>query len=159
MASGVARRLRAQGRERGAAAVEFALVAPVLLWLVFGIISYGYMLSFRQAISQAAAEGARAAAVTPDRTKASANALAAVNDALGSYNVTCTSAGKLLLGTVDAGTCGISQPQTCSSGSTLAKCVKVSLDYTYRDDSLLPIIGYGPVLPEHLKYDTEVQVS
>ncbi len=47
-------------RERGAAAVEFALVVPLLLTLVFGIISYGYLLSFRQSLSQAAAEGARA---------------------------------------------------------------------------------------------------
>ena len=38
-------------REDGAAAVEFALVLPILLLLVFGIIGYGYMLSFRQSIS------------------------------------------------------------------------------------------------------------
>jgi Flp pilus assembly protein TadG len=62
MALGRASRHRAEG---GAAAVEFALVAPLLLLLVFGVISYGYMLSFRQALSQGAAEGARAAAVSP----------------------------------------------------------------------------------------------
>ena len=50
--------------ERGAAAVEFALVVPLLLLLIFGIISYGMMLSFRQGLTQAASEGARAAAVT-----------------------------------------------------------------------------------------------
>ena len=51
------RRADARG-ERGAVAVEFALVLPLVLVLLFGIIGYGFMLSFRQGISQAAAEGA-----------------------------------------------------------------------------------------------------
>ena len=54
---------REERGDRGAAAVEFALISPMLLLLVFGIVTYGYMLSFRQAIGQGAAEGARAAAV------------------------------------------------------------------------------------------------
>jgi Flp pilus assembly protein TadG len=59
---------RASGRpsrDRGAAMVEFALILPIFVALVFGIISYGYMLSYRQAVSQAASEGARAAAIVP----------------------------------------------------------------------------------------------
>ena len=153
---------RWQQHDRGAAAVEFALVAPLLLYLVFGIISYGYMLSFRQAISQAAAEGARSAAVAPgglgdaDRK---ARALAAVNNALGSYGVSCDSAGVLWHGADNAGTCTVSNPQTCSTPSTLTRCVKVTLDYTYSDDALLPTVGLGIVLPDHLSYTTEAQVS
>src|SRR3954471_22991764 len=91
MALGRASRRRAEG---GAAAVEFALVAPLLLLLVFGVISYGYMLSFRQALSQGAAEGARAAAVSPypDASDKETAALDAINDALDvdAYGVTCT---------------------------------------------------------------------
>ena len=45
---------RGRKDERGAVLVEFALIVPVLLALVFGIISYGYMLSYRQGLSQAA---------------------------------------------------------------------------------------------------------
>jgi Flp pilus assembly protein TadG len=72
---------------KGAATVEFALVASLLMTLVIGLIGYGIMLSFRQAISQAAAEGARAAAVSvalADDDKAT-DATAAVNGALASY--------------------------------------------------------------------------
>src|SRR4029079_19073677 len=52
--------------ERGAVLVEFAISSVLLLLLLFGIIEYGYVLSFKQGLTQAAAEGARAAAVGKD---------------------------------------------------------------------------------------------
>ncbi len=148
--------------EGGAAAVEFALVAPLLLFLLFAIIGYGYMLSFRQAISQAAAEGARAAAVAPSAltdAQVKARAIVAINDALGSYNVTCTAEGLLKRGTASAGTCLISTPQSCTTSTVGAQCIKITLDYTYKDDALVPTPGLGIVLPHHLNYSTEAQVS
>ena len=42
------------------AAIEFALVAPMLLMLVFGIIIYGFYFATGIAVAHAAAEGARA---------------------------------------------------------------------------------------------------
>ena len=50
-------------RDRGAAAVEFALLLPVLLLLVFGIIDFGRALNASITLTQAAREGARLAAV------------------------------------------------------------------------------------------------
>ncbi|MFG2056849.1 TadE/TadG family type IV pilus assembly protein [Micromonospora sp. NPDC048930] len=49
--------------DRGAAAVEFALLLPVVLLIIFGIIDFGRMLNAQIVISQAAREGARAAAL------------------------------------------------------------------------------------------------
>lgn len=49
--------------DRGAAAVEFALVLPVVLLIIFGIIDFGRMLNAQIVISQAAREGARATAL------------------------------------------------------------------------------------------------
>lgn len=49
--------------ERGAAMVEMALALPVLLLLLFGIISYGILLSYKQQLTQVAAEAARLGAV------------------------------------------------------------------------------------------------
>jgi Flp pilus assembly protein TadG len=48
-------------RNRGAAAVELAVVAPVLLTLVFGIIEFGWTMMVRQTMINAAREGCRAA--------------------------------------------------------------------------------------------------
>ncbi|MHB8996334.1 MAG: TadE/TadG family type IV pilus assembly protein [Armatimonadota bacterium] len=51
------------GGRRGAAAVEFALVLPLLLALLFGIIEFGLVFKDQLAILQAAREGSRIAAV------------------------------------------------------------------------------------------------
>jgi Flp pilus assembly protein TadG len=46
-------------REDGAAAVEFALVLPILIVLVFGIIEFGFALYNKEVITNASREGAR----------------------------------------------------------------------------------------------------
>ena len=48
---------------RGAALVEFALILPLLLLFVFGIIEFGSMLLTYQAVGQLAREGARSGAL------------------------------------------------------------------------------------------------
>lgn len=53
------RRSRSGPRERGAAAVEFAILLPLLLLIVFGIIDFGRMLNAQITLTQAAREGAR----------------------------------------------------------------------------------------------------
>lgn len=150
-------RARARGRERGAAAVEFALIMPILLLLVFGIISYGYMLSFRQAISQAAAEGARAAAVAQRDADQVPAALAALNDALDSYGVTC-SGNSLSRNGDPAGSCAV-DVATCAGEAASVRCVTVTINYDYDGSPLLPVPGMGIVLPDNLKYSAVARVS
>ena len=48
-------------RARGAAVVEFAVVLPLLLTILFGIIEYGWVFMVRQTLQTAAREGARVA--------------------------------------------------------------------------------------------------
>lgn len=55
---------RREDRDRGAAALEFALVVPVLALLVFGIIDYGLFLSDNLAVKQGIREAAREAVVS-----------------------------------------------------------------------------------------------
>ncbi len=53
--------VRRRWSARGAAVVEMAIVAPVLLTLVFGIIEFGWVFMAYQTITNAAREGARTA--------------------------------------------------------------------------------------------------
>ena len=61
---------RLQGRsDRGASAVEFALVLPLLVAMVFGIIDFSRIFNAEIQLSQAAREGVRLAAIgTPTYT-------------------------------------------------------------------------------------------
>ncbi len=58
-------RLHRDARDDGAAAVEFALVLPLLLLIIFGIIDFGRAYMAQIALTQAAREGARVAALDP----------------------------------------------------------------------------------------------
>lgn len=54
---------RHPGSERGAAAVEFALVIPMLLLLLFGIVDLGRLYASNMAFTAATREAARAVAI------------------------------------------------------------------------------------------------
>jgi Flp pilus assembly protein TadG len=73
-------------RDRGAAAVEFALVLPVLLLVMCGIVDFGRAYNAQVTLTQSAREGARLAALAqPDvvnRTRAAAVPLSGVGVAV-----------------------------------------------------------------------------
>ena len=154
--------------ESGAAAVETALCLTfVVLPIVFAIISYAYMFSFRQALSQSADEGARAAvgasttgcpAVGTSQTSfgtyssstcaAEYYASQAVASNLSQYGMAC--------GTRNL-TCTITLT-SCNSGANT--CISVQVGYPYRSHSLMPTIpGFGFTLPPDLSFTSSVTVS
>jgi Flp pilus assembly protein TadG len=146
-------RARARSRtERGAAAVEFALVLIPLIYIVFGIIDYGFMLSFRQQVSQAADEGARAGAVQIDSTKQISDATSAVNSAMNALKVngsavTCGSGGL---------TCAVSRA-ACTNDST-HDCITVKLTYAYKANPVIPSMPLVPI-PTNLEYTAIARVN
>jgi Flp pilus assembly protein TadG len=56
--------------ERGAAAVEFALVVPLILAFLLGIIEFGNAYNTQISLTQAAREGARVMAITDNAVSA-----------------------------------------------------------------------------------------
>ncbi|MFK5688968.1 TadE/TadG family type IV pilus assembly protein [Ornithinimicrobium sp. LYQ92] len=59
-------------RDRGAAAVEFALVALLLVTLLMGILEFGRLFSIQASLAQASRDAARTMAVRDDTGEASA---------------------------------------------------------------------------------------
>ena len=72
-------------KQRGAAAVEFAVVAPIFVLLLFGMIEYGRMVMVQQMLTNATREGARRAVLDGTTT---ANVKTTVQNYLTSGNIT-----------------------------------------------------------------------
>jgi Flp pilus assembly protein TadG len=56
--------MRRLAGERGTAVLEFAIVAPVIVLIVFGIIDFARAMNYYDNLTSAAGQGARAAAVS-----------------------------------------------------------------------------------------------
>jgi len=135
--------------QRGAALVEFAIASVVLLVLLFGIIEYGYVLSFKQGLTQAAAEGARVGAVGGD----SAAIATAVNKAVGGFKQTCNTGG--LRCRNDA---GVWPPTATTCGTNT--CITIEVSYDWKNHPILPKFpGLGLILPDTLKSTSVARVS
>ena len=65
-------RLRVKDGQKGIAAVEFALVAPIILLILFGIFEFGSAFWRKQVLTSAVREGARkgVVATVPRKTRA-----------------------------------------------------------------------------------------
>jgi Flp pilus assembly protein TadG len=127
--------------ERGAAAVEFAIVLIPLMVLVAGILSYGFLLSFRQSVSQAAAEASRAIAIAPVTADRQAIAFDAINNVLH----TLCNTGAL--------SCTVSTPASCST------CMSVTVSWDYAHDASKPKFAIGFMLPDTLAYTSTTAVN
>jgi Flp pilus assembly protein TadG len=126
--------------ERGTAVVEFAIASVVLLMLLFGIITYGYVLSFKSDLTQAAAEGARAGAVGSDVPSA-------INRSANAFKQTCSPTGPLTCTTTTA---------ACGSHS----CVTVALSYDWKNHPLLPRFpGLSILVPDNLTATSVAEVN
>lgn len=140
--------------DRGAAALEFALLVPLLVFLVVVIVNWGVSLGFRQSVSAAASQGARAYVTTVLPAQRSAAAYAGVSAALGQHGLDCT-AGVLKRKTTTVGRCDLSVA-SCDSGS--AQCVWVTVSYDLARHPLIAVPGVGVALPATLSYTASARL-
>jgi Flp pilus assembly protein TadG len=114
--------------QRGASAVEFAFIAPLLILLALGIVEFGRAFQVQGTLSAAAREGVRMMALQNNQASARATArsvASSLNPALTDAQITFTPA-----------TC----PTTYSPGSTMT--VRIS----YREPFLTGAFGAGVTL-------------
>ncbi|SDL51061.1 TadE/TadG family type IV pilus assembly protein [Arthrobacter sp. ok362] len=105
--------------ERGAVAVEFALLAPVLVMLLLGITEFGRAYNAQVTLSSAAREGVRVMAIgnSPSAARtATKNASSTLKPGLTDTNITIT-------------------PSTCTTGTS------VTLKITYSLSTMTGIAG------------------
>ena len=134
--------------ERGVALIELSIVVGLLTVLVFGIITYGVTLSFKQSLTQAANDGVRAGAVAP-RDLAVERAEAAVNRAAESWGVSCGDGGGL--------TCEF-PIEPCAVGT--GECMTIELRYDLEAHPRVPTIGpVEATLPDEMVVRAVVEVS
>lgn len=127
--------------DSGAALIEFSFVAVLLLTLVFGIITFGMLLSFKQDLTRAAAEGARAGAVAVPGTADSARGAAelATKDAVEGAGKACSTTDG-----VDSDGDGLACNVTYGLCAEAAgNCVTVELVY---DQESKPLLGVVPLV-------------
>ena len=143
--------------DAGAALVEFTFVSVILLLLVFGIINFGLILSFKQDLTRAAAEGARNGAVaTPGQAQADAEAETdrAVREFSDRFKANgCNTAGIDCVVTVLD--CGGS-----TNDPAVPDCVTVRIEYDYDAQPLLtPIPLLSAFLPNEIKAASVAEVN
>nr|WP_175772370.1 TadE/TadG family type IV pilus assembly protein [Paraburkholderia phenazinium] len=138
-------------RERGTAAVEFALVFPLFFVILYGIVTYSVIFVAQQNLTLAAEEGARAA-LNYQAATSTANALAARSSAA------CTTAKGMVTSLISTATC-VSSSSPCSYDATM-DCVIVTLSYNYAGKPLVPSLPLTNfVLPASLASSATVQLN
>src|SRR4051812_45767592 len=103
----------ARNKRRGAAVVEFAVVAPIFFLLIFGIIEFGRVVMVQQIITNASREGARIA-IVPGATTSQ------VTTAVNTYLTSCSIRGATATVSPD--------PASATYGGTVT--VTVSVPFT-----------------------------
>jgi Flp pilus assembly protein TadG len=123
--------------DSGAAMVEFAIVLPLILLLLFGIMEFGRAWNVKQVLTDAAREGARVAVVTErgNLTQEQLETLVETTIRNAAARAALDSSPERLLITAD---------QSTGVGGAAATPARVSLEYEY-----VPLFGTW-VLPSSL---------
>ena len=109
-------------RSRGQSLVEFAVVFPIFILILFGIIEFGFMLYSQMTVSNAAREAARVSVVDPDPCSIQDLANATARAAASGLNTTYL--------TVTGAVASTGSPATCSNAKQ-GDMVTVTVNYTY----------------------------
>jgi len=131
---------RRKKRTRGQALVEFALVLPVFLLVLCGILDFGFMLYSRMTVINASREGARVAVTAADPTTIpSISQGTALNAAFG-LDTGSLAVASNCIAIKTSGSCNFSTKTASQAGDG----VVVTVTYTYR--TFFPLF-FGATFP------------
>lgn len=131
------RPLRRARTERGAAAVEFGLIAPLLLLIVFGIADFGYMLLKSHLVNNVARDGVRMASLSG--TLAEVDTI--VDAELADAGIDQADAEIEICA---AGSCGSGFDTAATSGAQVAVTITYTHEWITPFGSLCGLVGDGP---------------
>ena len=133
-------RRRRGNNESGAAILEFSLVVILFVSFLYALIAFGVILAKKQEITNAAADGARAAVGS---TTPATEAQARVEQALGAPGAKYTAT---------------YIPGPCTGGT--GNCITVTIDWDYAGNPVVPNPPlFGKVTPDTLSAKAVVQYS
>jgi Flp pilus assembly protein TadG len=108
-------RLSLVGSQNGAAAVEMALLLPILIILIFGAIEFGVFMYDQQVLTNASREGARAGIVQQSPSVTVGEIQQIVSDYASGRLITFGSGGTVPSTVVSAGTGDFGSPVTVTA--------------------------------------------
>lgn len=125
--------------DRGAVAVEFALVGPLFVILLIGMVVYGGWFWMAQGVQHLAAEGARAAVAGLDAAERERLARVAVDQSAGA---TILDPDHLAVAVTDS-----------------SREIRVVVSYDASDEPILALAGLVPAPPATIRRAASVQVG
>ena len=177
--------MKIQKKQKGAAAIEFAIIFPIFFIIFYAVVTYGLIFAAQQTLTLAAAEGARAAVRYPSLPSGSGSTTKALQ-LQARLDAACATAGiatdwlkKMGAGLGSAacstgvsnaaglyatsGLCGTgSATFTASTDPTKVNCVTMQINYNYASAPFVPRL-LGPLMslptPSLLQGQAVAQIS
>lgn len=139
---------RFSSSQRGAAAIEFAVVFVIFFAVFYGTVSYSLPMLMMQSLNNAAAEAARqAVALVPGEADYQANSQLVINDALRWLPANA-----------------FARLSTVATGPDADDVFTVTVSYPYKTHPLVPFlslpgIGQIPQVPDNLTATASIKLS
>lgn len=124
---------------RGVAAIEFAIVAPLLIMMMFGMIMYGSWFWMAHSVQSMASEGARAAIAGLDPTEREQLARAFVG--------------------VQVGDLGLDATKAAVAVESSPTAIRVNIAYDASDHPLMALSGLIPAPPKIIRRTAVVRLG
>jgi hypothetical protein len=143
-------------KDRGAALVEFSLVALLLMFFIYGIAVFGILLSTKNSVTHAAAEGARSALSVPELPAASLDArrITQATTTVANSLTGTLGADKYAHTVVSASIAG------CDSPTDPNECITVTITYPWSTHPIVPEApGLGLATPDNIRATAVVRLS